>query len=286
MESRHTPWVVAGLLIWGHMRKIIALASGLSVAVLVLSSCGARPGVEQRGNADTGALKILADEVGATSAAKRSVHVAISMFVDGKPYAGAGDLRLGADPAMHLTMSVPELGGELTILLVDKVLYFSAPKIIQSGKRWVRMASTVDNPTGNAFGAALKQLLRQGDPAQVLKQFGDAGRITATRPEESNGKSTTHYSVTIDVDKLASGQQDADLRQLVNGAQQAGAADIPLEVWLDQESLPVRMTMDTPFRKPDTNHGDKLTITADYSDWGRAVEVTAPPANEVAELPR
>ena len=118
----------------------------------------------------------------------------------------------------------------------------------------------------------------------MLKQIEGAGDITATKQEDLNGKPTTHYSVTVDMKKYAD-KVDPALKSTLDKAIEAGVTNYPMEVWVDQENLPVRITTATPFTNPTTQKPDQVKMTMDYSDWGKTVTVSAPPADQVGPFP-
>jgi hypothetical protein len=90
--------------------------------------------------------------------------------------------------------------------------------------------------------------------------------------------------VTVDVKKYAE-KVNPDLKEALDQAIKAGITSYPLEVWVDKENLPVRVTAETPFVNPANNQPDHLKMTMDYSDWGKAINVTAPPEDQVGTLP-
>jgi hypothetical protein len=92
--------------------------------------------------------------------------------------------------------------------------------------------------------------------------------------------------VTVDVKKMIEKQADPDLKKLMQAALDGGMTTLTNDVWLDAENLPVRLKMDMPFTNPADKKPTTLKTTVDYSDWGKAVTVEAPPASEVGELPR
>ena len=262
------------------MRKITLLAGGTAIVALVLAGCGSTPGTDEQAAPGFDSVSVLAYDVSAKSAAKQSTHMAFTIEAAGQSFKGDGDLRLGAAPAMRLLMTMPQQG-ELTILLVDNAVYVKFPTELGPGKQWAKL-----DATSGDLGAVVRQLTKNGDPAQLLSQLEAASQITAKQQEDLNGRPTTHYSMTVDLQKLAAGQPDQDLKQLMEQASQAGIDKFPIELWLDQENLPARMTMATPFKNPANQQNDQLKLTVDYSDWGKPVDISAPPADQVTELPR
>ena len=267
------------------MRKLIVLCAA---AMLALSGCGAKQAAsqdgKQSGSTDLGSLSILADEVGARSSAKQGVHVTIAMDAAGQSFNGKGDMKFGADPLLEMAVSAPGVG-EITMRLVGDAFYLKLPTELQPGKPWLKIDTAGTDPVSKALGASLRQIKTNGDPSQTLKQMAGAGEIISTVHEQRNGVPTTHYTITIDVKKLVAKQQDPALKDALEKATETGTTSFPLEVWLNGENLPVRLTMDQPIKNPVDQKVGRLKMTVDYSDWGKPVSVTAPPADQVGEFP-
>jgi hypothetical protein len=262
------------------MRRVTLLATGAAIAALVLSGCGAnQQQAPDQGSSDFGSFRLMAESVGQKSATKQSAHMRMNVDTAGQSIKAEGDLRLGADFAMDVTMSLAGLG-EAQLVLVDDVAYIKLPAEVEPGKQWIKIDTNGTDPISKTLGGVLKQAKDNGDPAQLLKQLMDSGEITATKKEDLGGISTTHYSVTVDIKKAAA-QANPDLKPVLEKAIENGLTTYPFEIWLDNENLPVKITSDTPFVNPQTQQADKVKLTVEYSDWGKAVSVTAPPADQV-----
>jgi hypothetical protein len=276
------------------MRKITLFAGGAMAAALVLSGCGSgsnspsQPGGNAGANpgaASVGSLTQLADLITKQSTQKQAAHVKISVDTQGQAISGEGDMRFGDKPAMDLKLAVPEMT-EVTLRFVDDAFYFKLSEEITPGKPWVKIDTNGTDPLSQTLGAAVKEFKENGDPSQMVKQLQAAGEITGTKKEQLNGKDTTHYTVTVDVNKMIANQQDPQLKQLMEAAAKAGITTYPLDVWLDSDGLPARLSANTPVTDPTSQKTQEVKFQADYTDWGKQVNVTAPPADQIAELPR
>jgi hypothetical protein len=268
------------------MRRVTMIAAGALLAGLALAGCGSKQdsATSDDGGGGIKSLQLLAEELGANSSTKQSAHMAMTMEVAGQSIKADGDLKLGSSPAMDLTYDIPGIGAA-RMVLVDDAFYFELPKAAQKdGKPWVKLDPNGSDPLSKSLSAALKETKKNSDPAQMIKQLEGAGEITATKQENLEGKQTTHYSVTVDIRKYAS-KADPDLKSLLDKAVEAGVTTYPVEVWVDQESLPVRVTLATPFTNPQTQQQESVNMRLDYTDWGKPVTVTAPPADQVGPLP-
>lgn len=272
------------------MRKAGMVLCGVAVAA-ALTACGGNANNDS-GNADTqqGAgtqpemsLVDLAKSIGDETADASSAHMKITAQAAGQDITGEGDLKFGsADAAMTMDIGTPE--GDISMVFVDGVLYMKLPQEPEPGKPWVKIDPNSDNAAAKSLGALNEQLSKNADPRAVLKEFEKSGEITATEKETLDGKETTHYTITVDVQKMADNQTDPAQKKAMQDIIAAGMKDFPVEVWVDEEDLPVRFALQTP--TPDGQGGmTTVKVQVDYSDWGKPVTVEAPPADQTAELP-
>ena len=174
----------------------------------------------------------------------------------------------------------------MSMVLLDNVFYIKLPQELEPGKSWLKIdANDKSNPMAQALGGMTEQMSKNADPRATLEQFEKAGEITDTKEEELDGKQTTHYTITVDVEKLAANQEDPTMKSAMDQAIQAGLKDFPVEVWIDEDDLPARFTMDMPTPNPATGKTESVSMQIDYTDWGKSVDITAPPADQIAEFP-
>jgi len=172
--------------------------------------------------------------------------------------------------------------------LVSKTVYIKLPEqaraAVSGGKPWAKLSP--DSPAGKALGSSLDQA-QQNDPTKFLDTIKQAGTITKSEQTTLDGQSATHYWIDVDfakaADKFASAGLSADQLKTLAGK----VKTIPMELWLNSDQLPVQITEDLgaivkAAGAPAAMQGMKMTMK--YSDWGTAVDVQAPPADQVGEL--
>ncbi|WP_253885500.1 hypothetical protein [Actinokineospora diospyrosa] len=268
----------------GKSRLLVAVTA---VATLSLTACdsaspqatggtvAAAPG---QGKSAFDTLRGLTDAVKAKSTTAKSAHFTFIGSAAGQEFKGEGDYTFGTTPGMQMTIDTPE--GAVSMRLVDPIVYIKTPQELEPGKPWLKLdLNDKDNPLAATLGKSLESA-RQTDPTKTLEQLADVSEITGVKDEEVNGQKTTRYSLTVDVAKLkgkAAGMgMDPDS---IAEIEKAGVKSVPADVWVNADSLPVRYVMEFPVKS------EKVKIQADYSDWGKAVDITAPPADQVAEFP-
>ncbi|MGH3858732.1 hypothetical protein [Actinokineospora sp.] len=272
------------------MRKKTLLVCGAALAALTLTACnsGSTPTTGASGASTTteakptksgfDSLKALSDAVTEKSDGAKSAHVTFKGEAGGQKLAGEGDFNFaGEKTAMQMTMGTPE--GEITIRFLDNVIYVKMPQPLQPGKAWLKVdLADKSNPMAKAMGGSLDSM-KNTDPRQTLKQLAEAGEIKSVEEVELDGKSTTHYKILVDTSKLKGSGLGMD-EQSIAAMEKAGIKEMPMEVWIDEDNLPVRFVTEIPGA---SGMGGK--VQADYSDWGKGVTVEAPPAAEIAEMP-
>ncbi|HVK22415.1 MAG TPA: hypothetical protein VM677_13745 [Actinokineospora sp.] len=273
------------------MRKTTLLVCGAALAALTLTACSGSSNSTTTGGTSAAAdakpgkgagfdsLKALSDAVTEKSSGAKSAHMVFSGEVAGQKMTGEGDFNFaGEQTAMQMTMGTPE--GEISMRLVDNAFYIKMPQELQPGKPWLKLdLNDKSNPMAAALGSSLSSA-KNTDPTETLKQLAKSGEIKSIKDEEIDGKPVKHYEIVVDTTKL----KDSDLgidETAAKELEKAGIKEMPVDVWVNEENLPVRYVMDIP-----TAAGaGSGKIQADYSDWGKGVEVKAPDASEVAELP-
>lgn len=278
------------------MRKAGIALSAFALA-LTLGACGDNGGSggsssnNSGGDSNSGgsvaaaSLADLAKSIGEQTADTNTAHMKISADAAGQKLSGEGDLRMSEqDSAMSMDMTTPE--GTMSMVLLDNVFYIKLPTELEPGKSWLKIdANDKSNPMAQALGGMTEQMSKNADPRATLEQFEKAGEITDTKEEELDGKQTTHYTITVDVEKLAQNQEDPTMKSAMDEAIKSGLKDFPVDVWINEDDLPVRFKMDMPTPDPTTGKSTSVKMQIDYSDWGKPVDITAPPAGEVAEFP-
>jgi hypothetical protein len=137
------------------------------------------------------------------------------------------------------------------------------------GKRWLKYG--YDDLAALGTGADFAAQLRSTTPNQSVRLLLDSDDVHEVGEETVEGRRTTHYSGTVEVEDVA----DAGLREHL---EQAGVTAETVDIWVDAEDLLVKKV-----EKGETAHGG-YSQTAYYSDYGTAVTTQAPPAGDTADF--
>ncbi|MFI6038667.1 LppX_LprAFG lipoprotein [Streptomyces sp. NPDC051315] len=137
------------------------------------------------------------------------------------------------------------------------------------GRHWVRYA--YDDLAGLGAGADFADQMRNITPDQSVKLLLHSDDVHTVGAESVDGRATTHYSGTVDVEDVA----DAALRRQL---ERAGVSSETVDIWVDDRDLLVKKV-----EKGRTATGE-YRQTAYYSDYGTEVRVEAPPAGDTADF--
>jgi len=123
-----------------------------------------------------------------------------------------------------------------------------------------------------------------GEPKDLIKQveqIKDAGTITKSQQETLDGQQVVHYWIDVDVEKLAAQQTDAMMKSAMESLAKQGTKTLKYELWVRGDGLPAKFATQAP-----VGAGKPVTVTVGFSDWGQPVNVQAPPADQVGEMPK
>lgn len=133
---------------------------------------------------------------------------------------------------------------------------------LPGGKRWIHASNS-----GPSFEAM--------SPAEFVEFMREAKGVEEVGEEDVAGQPATRYSGTVSLKKLAEetgGGAAAQLRALG-----IGDKPIPMDVWVSEKDLPVRIRADIELG------GTGVFIDATMEEYGVEVDVKPPPKRDVIE---
>jgi hypothetical protein len=265
----------------------IALALALLCSVAALAGCGVKNTIDPVAAAATKTENAGGAKMAMTVSASLPTGQSFAIDANGVFDKGQGDITMD----MSSVLGAAGLsGGNGTVEMRylqengDPVIYMNMPflsQMIPGGAKWIRLDL---EQAGKGLGVDLNQLMGQANqnPASVLDMLRASGSVTEVGSETVNGESTTHYQASIDlsraVDKLGP-QAQAMVQHLID---QGAPASIPVDVWVGDDGLVRKLTMDESLTAGGQTTDVKLSMT--ISDYGTPVNVTAPPSGETVDL--
>ncbi|HEX4724454.1 MAG TPA: hypothetical protein VH333_18185 [Pseudonocardiaceae bacterium] len=291
------------------MRSKTLLVAGLGAALIALAGCGggtvtgsATPqggaGAQQQGGAQPGGGQKITTvgDLGAlvqhNASNKNSAHMTMSMDIGGMGAINAsGDIRFdGTQSAEQMTMTLPGMG-DMQMIVIGTTTYMKIPSGLAGvaggsgdGKPWMKLDVGGDDALSKSLGSTAG-LADQTDPTQLINNIAKAGTITHVTQDEVDGAPATHYTITVDVQKMLAtmgGSADDAQKQAMSAL---GLKTMPFDIWVNGDNLPVKITTDLAFANPASSGApSQVNMTVNYTKWGESVNIAPPPADQVGTM--
>jgi hypothetical protein len=180
-----------------------------------------------------------------------------------------------------ITMQSPM---DATEIFIPPTTYIKTPDTaadggpLPDGKTWMAMPDSATSASallGIGGGG--------GDPADLLASLtAMSSGVTSLGPATLRGVPVTGFAFKVDPAKAAGKAPSADRASLEALGKLFGAAEIPVDVWVDGHNLvrQEKLTLAVP-DGTGAPGGTRLVITTDFYDFGVPVRVSAPPASQV-----
>jgi hypothetical protein len=229
----------------------------------------------------------------------------------------AGALDLGAKRA-RLDLDLSQLpsgqraalkGGRLVMIVDNQTVYVQAAGLgIRSDKPWIKV-----DAAGGGGGLDLTRFAQEG-PGQGLQLINQLGDASVVGQEQLRGAATTHYHGSLDLGKAMSALGGGGGGGLLGSGGQAlpglSGASVPVDAWVDGggrvRKLETRFDL-IPFLRAlfaafgsgiggqsqpngagstlPANAKAEISLSFELYDFGAAVDVAPPPADQVGPAP-
>jgi hypothetical protein len=156
---------------------------------------------------------------------------------------------------------------------------------LPAGKTWLKIDV---GKVAKKEGVDLDRLLQanDADPTKMLDVLRRSANPVLVGKESVDGVSTSHYTATVDLRRLAALETDDAVRESLRRAiEVSGTATYPVDVWIDSDGY-LRRVRTTMVEAPPGAPGTVVTMTAtqELSAFGVPANVPVPPADTVADL--
>jgi hypothetical protein len=259
------------------LRAIAAIAVALALA---LAGCGG--GKKSNGSAKPVSSQLIV-AAAAKSARAGSVEADFHIAGPGVSGSGSGVFNTGPDRSGQLKMKVNVRGMAVPLdsVISGNVLYLRSAAFSQLGlsgdKQWVKLDL---GQLANQRGLDLSSLTNTSPtPTSALEYLRGSGKVKEVGSEPVDGVDTTHYKVTVDLERAAAKSKGSTRVSLRRVIQTTGVKRLPIDVWIDGKGY-VRKVQ---YAQSSRNDG-AVKITMKLHDFGAPVEVKPPPADSVVDL--
>jgi hypothetical protein len=180
---------------------------------------------------------------------------------------------------------LPQFRGPAEEILDGSIVYMRSPLLegrLPPGKHWLKY-----DLAKQARSAGIEFSRLQGatsDPTQLLRYLQAASTgVEKVGPETVAGAATTHYSATLDFDKLARARpkERASIKRLEH---LAGVRYVPVDVWIDRDDYvrKVKESMEMHFLPPG-GATTRMVTSYELSAFGEHVDASPPPTDQVVD---
>ena len=161
-------------------------------------------------------------------------------------------------------------------------MHFSVFEVLTGTSDWLSMSAEDLGTDAESLGLGASA----SDPTKLLESLrGVHGEPEVVGQEEVGGVATTHYHATMSLaDALAQVPEDqrAEVEAALDDLAEGSDAEIPVDVWIDGDGLPRRVTMDMGGAMDAiAPGGGGVTMTIEFSDYGEPVDIQVPSPDEV-----
>lgn len=247
----------------------LALTAGCGSSADVAADGGGASGAAESstgGGAGDGATVLttsnFAEEITGAQLKAQTTRLTMTMSMGRQTMKAEADVKTASDPRKSaMAMSMDMSGESMKIIMVDGALYTKAEGMADG--KWMKIG--IDDVSG-AVGGSFDQMRESMDPTASLQKLKGAMKDLKDTGETEmiDGVETKRYDAVLDTSKITE-------------LQGAAAARLPDEItyqyWVGPDDLPRKVVFDVAQIKSE--------IT--FSDWGKKVEVTAPPADQVTD---
>jgi hypothetical protein len=280
------------------------ISIALLIAGLLLGACASEPnGSENDGRAldglDGGGSAAnpvaLIRAVSKRVADEGSFRATFEMRIEaqGQTIAATGEGEFSDDPlAVHASYRFGELPGmpagmEMEMILDGSTMYMKMPELSRASglpEGWISMDLDELAP-GFSELASLSQ--GQNDPSSSVEYLRGITDAEAVGTEDVAGVETTHFRGTIDLakayDKLPGGISKKLRESVEQAVQMFGDAAMPVDIWIDGDGLPRRMSFELSPTK-DAVPAVSMSMTIEFPEYGIDVDLPIPAAKDVTDI--
>lgn len=265
-------------------------AAGAAVAVLAAAGCSGGGGASSAGatsashsgvtGADSAAISLVSDVMDrADTAGTVRIQGTITSATTGTMTMSGQEQY---SPSLKMSMSMQIQGQTMSEVLIGSTVYLDYPALSaeMGGKPWGKVDLS---EAGGSLGSlsALAASARNYNPTTQLQAMIASGKVTDVGTQTLDNAQTTHYQGKLTVSQMlgqSSGLTATQLNELKSTLAASGVTYELVDLWVGTDNLPVEVK--TVTQSPSGQVSTDMML----SDWGKPVQIGAPPASQVFDL--
>jgi hypothetical protein len=195
---------------------------------------------------------------------------------------GSGVFNTGESRSGQLTMTVTAGGRQIPVetIVTGNVLYMRSSVFAQTlteGKQWIKVDLA---ELAKQRGTDLSSFLNASPtPTNALAYLAGASDVKKVGSESVQGTKTTHYEVTVDLQRAASRAKGTVRASLERAISQSRLKTLPLDVWVDGSGYIRKVNYEER-----AGGGQPAEVTMELHDFGTSVSIKPPPSGSVVDL--
>lgn len=245
------------------------------VAALVLVAAGCGGGGESASGTDI-------SQAAAKTARAGSLEADFDLSGQGLNGNGSGVFNTGKSRSGQLSMKVSSNGRDVPVdtIITGNTFYMRSPvfaQVLSQDKQWIKLDLVA---LAQQRGVDLSSLLDASPtPANALAYLEGARDVEKVGTNTVGGVKTTHYKVTVDLERAAAHAKGTERQSLRRVISQSKLRTLPLEVWIDGKDYIRRVSYEEHAGRQQAAH-----VTMELHDFGSPVSIKPPPSDSVIDL--
>ena len=160
-----------------------------------------------------------------------------------------------------MSAELPPMAKEVDVRLVDGVAYANLGPLTND------KFAKYDLKDGRALPGGMKGFLDELDSLAVVNRLGSVlTSVTDVGDEQIDGTATQHFVLALDLSGIPALQKAPDSAKVPD--------ELSVDVWLDGDSV-IRQL------RTELDRGTPVQLTLRFFDWGKPVDIQAPPGRDV-----
>jgi hypothetical protein len=266
--------------------SLATAAAGAALVAVAVAGCGT---TAQPIQVNLAASEVLAQAAQKTADVSSYTVDAVVNVTDPQNGSGKAQGRMlyqsKPELAVDLTIDSADFGGQglpggARVVLQGDTVYVKVEalnKMLGATKPWVKVPLSEMGDDRGQIDQVLSQI-QQFDLVGVTEMITASKDVKSVGTENVGGEDTTHYAGTFPVDaavkQLPADKQERALTNLTE------LKNVKFDIWVGADKLPRKVTMNG------SEKGATMDAALMFKGYNEPVNIQAPPADQVGELPK